>query len=201
MFYRVSAKDSDEFLISASQKDNVRAFDQLMIRYQKRLYYFVYKKTLNKEDAEDIVQESFLRAFSSISSFKGSSLFFTWLCAIAKNKMIDSGKTEKAKINKKLFSIDALESNDDEETKYVQIADGKEIPIENVTYNSQEDCVNAKITLLPDKLREVMFLLKGEFSYKDISQAYDIPYEQVKKVVFRARNVLANKYNIKECFN
>src|SRR5437763_1709684 len=82
----VSADDHD--LIDACLNGDTAAFGVLVQRHQERLYYTVYRLVENAEDAQDVVQESFLHAYQSLDSFKGDSLFFTWLYRIAFNSAI-----------------------------------------------------------------------------------------------------------------
>jgi len=82
----VSADDHQ--LIAESLKGNTNAFGELVCRYQDRLYNTVYRLVDNAEDSLDVVQEAFLNAYQSLESFKGDSLFFTWLYRIAVNTAI-----------------------------------------------------------------------------------------------------------------
>src|SRR4051812_7900088 len=83
-----SVSADDLRLINDCLKGNTAAFGVLMRRYQDRLYNTVYRLVDNSEDAQDVVQEAFLHAYQSLDSFKGDSLFFTWLYRIAVNTAI-----------------------------------------------------------------------------------------------------------------
>lgn len=77
--------DSDVFLVQAVQAGKVSAFDELVRRHRKRMYSVIYNMTSNAEDAADLTQETFVKAFSSINKFKGKSAFYTWLYRIGVN--------------------------------------------------------------------------------------------------------------------
>ena len=70
---------TDEELVLQSQKGDLSAFDQLMRRYHLRIYGLVYNMTGNREDAEDVVQEVFVKAYTKLGSFRGKATFYTWI--------------------------------------------------------------------------------------------------------------------------
>ena len=80
--------EEDRLWVEKLQKGNTRAFDFLLRKYQRRLYAIVYNLTSNKEDAADITQDVFIKAYKSINSFQGNSSFYTWLYRIAMNTTI-----------------------------------------------------------------------------------------------------------------
>ena len=81
----LTEKDADWLIVQQVQAGNVAAFDELVIKYRERIYSVVYNLISNKEDASDLSQEAFIKAFQSIGQFKGKSSFFTWLYRIAVN--------------------------------------------------------------------------------------------------------------------
>jgi len=103
---RAREADADAALVARVQEGNVAAFDILVRRYRERLYGVVYNLTSNREDANDITQEAFIKAFRSISSFKGKSSFFTWLYRIAVNTSISHLKKNR---RRRFFSFDNID--------------------------------------------------------------------------------------------
>jgi len=81
---RVEA-DADALIVAEVRAGNVAAFDQLVLKYRERIYAIVYNLTSNREDASDLTQDAFIKAFQSINSYGGQSSFFTWLYRIAVN--------------------------------------------------------------------------------------------------------------------
>lgn len=77
--------DADALIVAEVRAGNVAAFDQLVIKYRERIYAIIYNLTSNREDASDLTQDAFIRAFQSINRFGGQSSFFTWLYRIAVN--------------------------------------------------------------------------------------------------------------------
>ena len=98
----------DETLVARTQKGDSAAFDVLVGRYKERLYATVYHMTSNHEDANDLVQDTFIKAFKSIESFRGHSSFYTWVYRIAVNRTINFLKRRK---NRNQYSLDDLESS------------------------------------------------------------------------------------------
>ena len=84
----ISARDVDIALVERVKRGDMAAFDTLTRKYRERLFSAVYNMVANREDAMDIVQDSFIKAFTSIASFRGGSAFYTWLYRIAINKAI-----------------------------------------------------------------------------------------------------------------
>ena len=81
--------DSDIAYVLRVQQGDVGAFDQLILKYRERLFSIIYNLTSNREDAADLTQDAFIKAFRSINRFKGKSSFFTWLYRIAINGRAD----------------------------------------------------------------------------------------------------------------
>src|SRR5579862_4076390 len=100
--------EEDEALVRRSQKGESAAFDVLVERYKERLYATVYHMTSNHEDANDLVQETFIKAYKSLQTFRGQSSFYTWVYRIAVNRTINFVKRRK---NRNQYSLDDLDSS------------------------------------------------------------------------------------------
>src|SRR6266478_5812911 len=93
-------------LVRRARRGDLQAYDDLVKRYQERIYATIYHMTSNHEDANDPAQESFIKAFSALKSFKGGSTFYTWLYRIAVNKTINFLKQRKNRTHMSLNDID-----------------------------------------------------------------------------------------------
>src|SRR5665647_1629865 len=93
-------------LVRRARKGDMSAYDELVCRYQQRIYATVYHMTANHEDANDLAQEAFIKAFQALRSFKGGSSFYTWVYRIAVNKTINFLKTRKNKFHMSLNDLD-----------------------------------------------------------------------------------------------
>ena len=100
--------EDDESLVRRTQHGDASAFDMLVERYKERLYATVYHMTANHEDANDLVQEAFIKAFKSLRSFRGQSSFYTWVYRIAVNRTINFIKRRK---NRNQYSLDDVDSS------------------------------------------------------------------------------------------
>src|SRR5207247_11468266 len=85
----------ETLLIKRARQGDMEAYDELVRRYQERIYATIYHMTANHEDANDLAQETFIKAFQALKSFKGDSSFFTWVYRIAVNKTINFLKQRK----------------------------------------------------------------------------------------------------------
>src|ERR1035438_8326264 len=93
-------------LVWQAQRGDLAAYDELVKRYQERIYATVYHMTSNHEDANDLAQDSFIKAFQALKSFKGGSSFYTWLYRIAVNKTINFLKQCKNRVHMSLNDLD-----------------------------------------------------------------------------------------------
>src|SRR5437870_847650 len=99
-------------LVQQAQKGDFGAYDELIRRYQERIYATVYHMTSNHEDANDLAQEAFIKGFQALRSFKGDSSFYTWIYRIAVNKTINFLKQRKNRTHMSLNDIDFNAEND-----------------------------------------------------------------------------------------
>lgn len=101
----VSQIDNDKVLVAQVKEGDVSSFDALVLKYRQRLFSVIYNLTSNREDAADLVQETFIKAFRSIARFKCRSSFFTWLYRIGVNTTLSHLKKNKAR---RFFSFEKL---------------------------------------------------------------------------------------------
>jgi len=102
---RQQEADTDHAVVKQVQSGDVAAFDKLIVKYRERLFGVVYNLTSNREDASDLVQDAFIKAFQSINRFQGQSSFFTWLYRIAVNTTLTH--LRKAR-NSRFFSLETI---------------------------------------------------------------------------------------------
>ncbi|GAB4365344.1 MAG: sigma-70 family RNA polymerase sigma factor [Calditrichia bacterium] len=172
---------TDEQLIARFQQGDVQAFDILVRRYKDQLLNFVYRFVGNKTDAEDIVQETFLRVYKNKHYYKEIAKFSTWVYTIAGNL----AKTElRRRKRHKIFSV----SNFVNEERDYDIPDREHSPERKVDGTIKEDIIQKAIEKLPPKFKEVIILRDVQgFAYEEISQILNIPLGTVKSRVNRGR--------------
>jgi RNA polymerase sigma-70 factor (ECF subfamily) len=183
------SKTSDEVLIRKALEGEQKAYQELLERYQKTVFHIVIKIIRNQEDARDLVQETFMRAFNTLESYRSEFRFSTWLCKIAANCSIDYLRKKKIKA----FSMD----------KPVETRNGTmEIELEDRTANPEEKLLRKQrllniedaIESLPDKYREVIvYRHHDDKSYEEIAGILGVPIGTVKARIFRARELLKKR--------
>ena len=180
-------KPSDEDLIERFQKGDLYAFDLIVKRYKEQLLNFVYRFVGNQEEAEDIVQETFLRVYRKRKAYKRIAKFSTWIYTIAGNL----SRTElRRRKRRKLFSVTDMGYED----RDYEISDEGYNPENHVEGVIQEEIIHAEINNLSPKFREVIILRDvQELSYEEISKIIRVPIGTVKSRVNRGRLKLQGK--------
>jgi RNA polymerase sigma factor (sigma-70 family) len=107
-----SSNDPDYDLIRRAQEGDTRAFDELVVKYSKKLYGLVYNMTSNKEDTHDLLQDIFAKAYRSLRHFRGKSTFYTWIYSIAVNMSLNFLKKRKRRAGMSLDDVDTGIQND-----------------------------------------------------------------------------------------
>ncbi|HFE63037.1 RNA polymerase subunit sigma-24 [candidate division KSB1 bacterium 4484_188] len=172
---------TDEQLIARFQQGDVQAFDILVRRYKDQLLNYIFRFVGNRSDAEDIVQETFLRVYKNKHYYKEIAKFSTWVYTIAGNL----AKTElRRRKRHKIFSV----SNFVNEDRDFDIPDTDHSPERKVDGTLKEDIIQKAIDKLPPKFKEVIILRDVQgFAYEEISQILSIPLGTVKSRVNRGR--------------
>lgn len=149
-----AAVDDDAALVSRAQSGDHSAFDTLMIKYRERIYGVVYNMTANRDDAADITQDAFIKAFSSIQRFQGKSSFFTWLYRIAVNTALSHIKKNR---KRRFFSFENLHEDAGYETA-VEVLSAKTKTDKNVLLGELQEKLNEALQKLSPKHRTVVVL-------------------------------------------
>ncbi len=174
-------------------KDGDReAFNALMEKYQNIMFGMAYNLLSDYQDAEDAVQETFIKAYKSISSFKGDSAFTTWLYVICRNSCNDI--LRKRQKHSAVTSIDA----DDDDGPIKEIKSDGPSPEDVVEMNETQAMVRDAINSLKPEYKEVLVLSDiQQLSYDEVSTILKIPNGTVKSRLNRARNALRKKLSDK----
>jgi RNA polymerase sigma-70 factor (ECF subfamily) len=188
-FYRVErVGDSDAALISRCRDDDREALDEIVRRYMDRVLTYVRRMVANREDAEDIAQETFVRVFAGLRSFQSRSSLNTWVYRIATNLCIDY-RRRNLRPERRMVALDAVERAD---AVSEAPATGRICQPEAAAMRSELATVLDKaISELPDKLRAVVVLhdVNG-LPYEEIAQIVGCPLGTVKSRLFHARAAL-----------
>ncbi|MGC9450554.1 MAG: sigma-70 family RNA polymerase sigma factor [Oceanipulchritudo sp.] len=161
-----SKTDSDRILVERVQNGDVAAFDELVRKYRERLYGVIYNLTSNREDAADLTQEAFIKAFSSINRFKGKSAFFTWLYRIGVNTALSHLKRNRFR---RFFSLEHIQ----DEGSHAQVLEtlaAKHKSEKGALLNELQEKLNEAMQKLSPKHRTVVVLFEIEgLSHQEIA--------------------------------
>lgn len=174
-------------LVHRAREGDLSAYDELVKRYQERIYATVYHMTANHEDANDLAQEAFIKAFQALKSFKGGSSFYTWVYRIAVNKTINFLKQRK---NKAQMSLDDIDFNAEHDPDLVALISDK-TPRREVSLMELQEKLNAAMLKLSEHHRLVVTLhdVQG-LSHDEIAKIMDCNIGTVRSRLFYARQQL-----------
>ncbi|ATP42162.1 RNA polymerase sigma factor SigW [Solibacillus sp. R5-41] len=172
-------------------KGDQNAYADIVNLYQHKLYQVCYRMLGNKQEAEDIAQEAFIRAYINLHSYDQNRKFSTWLYRIATNLCIDRIRKKKPD-----YYLDAEVAGTEGLNMYSQIAVDEQLPEEAVEQMELQDRIQYEISRLPDKYRSVIVLKYiEELSLLEISEILDMPLGTVKTRIHRGREALRKQLN------
>ena len=176
----------DELLIRRAQRGDADAFEQLLLEHQKNVYNLCYRMAGNPDDAMDLSQETFLRAWRCLDQYQFASAFSTWLYRLCSNICIDFLRRRRRQQTVPLTFEDA----DGEEQTYA-VPDAQPLPEEQVELElTRETLAAAMAQLLPEHRAVLQLRVVNEMSYEQIADVLDIQIGTVKSRLSRARNQL-----------
>jgi len=195
--YSEQALDPDVFLMLEFQKGDKASFENLMRKYYKRVFNFIYRFVGSIEIAEDLTQEVFMKVYKKAPSYKPQAKFQTWLYTIAKNISLN----ELRKHKKKMISLEETIESDSGEIKRQFEDDTSENPFQRLENKELVAIIKKAINQLPENQRIAVLLHRYEqFSYEEIAQTMGCSVSAVKSLLSRAKEnlkiVLSQNMNI-----
>ena len=186
------AIDSDAPLVERAVAGDHKAFELLVIKYQRRIQRLIGRMVRDVDLVEDIAQETFIRAYRALAQFRGDAQFYTWLYRIAVNtakKFLMDLKRNPT------VSENSFKSDDDDETSPVENElTSSETPDAVLASKEIAQIINAALEALPEELRQAITLREIEgLSYEEISEAMNCPIGTVRSRIFRAREAISLK--------
>ena len=190
---RVGEQVSDELaLVQAAKAGDVGAFEQLVKRYDRNVFRIAQHITQNREDAEDVVQDAFLKAYGNLEQFQGQSKFYTWLVRIAVNEALMKLRRRRPE---RMVSLDE-EVKTDEDSMPREVADWSPNPEQLYSQSELRDILGKTIQGLPPGFRTVFVLRDVEgLSTEETAEALDLSIPAVKSRLLRARLQLRERLN------
>jgi RNA polymerase sigma-70 factor (ECF subfamily) len=183
-------REVDQQLVVRAQRGDKQAFGLLVSKYQRKLARLLSRLIRDPAEVEDVAQETFIKAYRALPTFRGDSAFYTWLYRIgvntAKNYLVSQGRRAPTSTE---FDSEEAEGFDEGE----QLRDSN-TPERILQSKQVGETVNAAMEALPDELRTAIMLREIEgLSYEDIARIMDCPIGTVRSRIFRAREAVAER--------
>lgn len=183
--------DIDNRLVERARAGDVDAFGELYQRTHRRIYQYIRQMVPTPEDAEDLMQEVYLRAWGGLKGLHANEAFWVWLHRIARNAVLDSRK------RKQLDTV-SLEStytdDEDGESESIEVADWSDNPEQIVLSEATQEAVRQAVRSLPENHREVVTMYHLEdMEISEIAQVLGVPKNTVLSRLARAREALRRK--------
>ncbi len=181
----------DQVLVERAQSGDKKAYDLLVVKYQRRLEYVLLKFIKDEHEVYDIAQETFIKAYRALGSFRGDSAFYTWLYRIgvntAKSYLVNNKKHD-------VILRDITTGEDDDTFNILELIPDNFTPEAGLINKQILLTVKSAIANLPDELRRAIILREMEgLPYEEIAKIMECPIGTVRSRIFRAREVIANE--------
>lgn len=181
-------REQEAAVIQAVLDGDVNAYEALVKEYEKNVYNLALRMTGNSEDAADMAQEAFIKAYNSLTAFRGDSKFSVWLYRIVSNVCLDFLRSRSRK-----QTVSLSTENDDGEEVELDIADETHSPEQLLDRSLTRDAVRRGLAALPPDHREILLLREIQgLSYEEIADVLGLEAGTVKSRIFRARKKLCS---------
>lgn len=182
-------RDVDQILVKSVQGGNQHAFGLLVLKYQRKLMRLILFFVKDYAEAEDLVQETFIKAYQALATFRGESAFYTWLYRIG----VNSAKTHLSLQRRKAFVQEV--DQEPEQLRGTTVGLGEPATPDSVLASKQlAEQVNDAMSSLSEELRMAISLREIEgLSYEEIAVMMKCPIGTVRSRIFRARDIIAVK--------
>jgi RNA polymerase sigma-70 factor, ECF subfamily len=186
--------NSDALLVERTLGGDQRAFELLVIKYQRRIERLIGRMVRDVDLVPDIAQETFIRAYRALGNFRGEAQFYTWLYRIA----VNSAKKAMMDLKRDPLVVEASrrgnDDDDDEAPRNDQDLSSSETPESALAAKQIGQAVNAALADLPEELRQAVTLREIEgLSYEEIAEAMSCPIGTVRSRIFRAREAISQR--------
>jgi RNA polymerase sigma-70 factor (ECF subfamily) len=181
-------REVDAELVLRVQRGDKKAFELLMLKYQRKILRLLSRFVRDPGEVEDVAQEAFIKAYRALPQFRGESAFYTWLYRIA----INTAKNHLVASNRRPSSPSEYENEDGETFDETDNLSDINTPESMMASREIAETVNMAIEALPEELRTAIVLREIEgMSYEDIAQSMNCPIGTVRSRIFRAREAIA----------
>src|SRR3954466_15653031 len=189
---KVGEPTDEQVLVQAARQGDIGAFEELVKRYDRNVFRIAQHITQNREDAEDVVQDAFLKAYQNLGQFQGQSKFYTWLVRIAVNEALMRLRRRRPE---RMVSLDE-DIKTEEDTMPREVADWAPNPEQLYSQGELKEILGKTVQGLPPSFRTVFVLRDVEgLSTEETADALDLSIPAVKSRLLRARLQLRERLN------
>lgn len=186
----LSERDIDAALVERVQKGDKKAFDLLVLKYQRKIIRLLSRMIRDQNEIEDVAQEAFIKAYKALPQFRGDSAFYTWLYRIA----INTARNWMSQNSRRPSAPNSNVTDNDETFSEIDNLTDSHSPEAEMVTREIAASVNETIDSLPEELRRAIVLREIDgMSYEDIALAMNCPIGTVRSRIFRAREAIASK--------
>lgn len=186
----MTSAESDQELVDRAKNGDLKAFDLLVLKYQRRVFRLISRVIKNNSEVEDVAQECFIKAFRAIHQFRGDSAFYTWLYRIA----VNTAKNYLFSKGKRPIALSELKKSEDSDSFDMLDAVSNENPEGNMAGLQIAEAVNKAVKKLPEELSTAVVLREMDgLSYEEIAEVMNCPIGTVRSRIFRAREAIAQE--------
>ena len=186
----MTSAESDQELVDRAKNGDLKAFDLLVLKYQRRVFRLISRVIKNNSEVEDVAQECFIKAFRAIHQFRGDSAFYTWLYRIA----VNTAKNYLFSKGKRPIALSELKKSEDSDSFDMLDAVSNENPEGTMAGLQIAEAVNKAVKKLPDELSTAVVLREMDgLSYEEIAEVMNCPIGTVRSRIFRAREAIAQE--------
>lgn len=185
---RQEEADSDWAIVQRVQQGDVASFDQLILKYRERVFGVIYNMTSNREDASDLTQDAFIKAFQSINRFQGQSSFFTWLYRIAVNSTLTHLRKNRLRT---FFSLEKVDENDRQSAEVIEALTDTAGAERDTFVRELQERLNEALQKLSIKHRTVVTLFEIDgLSHQEIAEIMKCSVGTVRSRLHYAKQLL-----------
>ena len=183
-------REVDQQLVLRAQRGDKRAFELLVLKYQRKLGRLLSRWVRDPAEVEDVTQEAFIKAYRALPGFRGESAFYTWLYRIG----INTAKNYLVALGRRAPTVTEIDNEEAEDVEVGEQLKDMNTPEQQMMTRQIAETVNSTLLELPEELRTAITLREIDgLSYEEIAQIMNCPIGTVRSRIFRAREAIAEQ--------